>query len=152
VREGIFSVSTVQVELAYFWNDLGMPSSYFKQFTLAQIAFHVQCYLAAKITSLTTRSNQLRVAVEEERSSLYMSTLGHSREIEEALSAHLSRCLDHETPRTAVSLVMFRSAKPARQDVKKAWIGDSEGRDYADNSDSQLVFYVTECEDFVLPL
>ena len=31
VREGIFSVSTVQVELSYFWNDLGMPSSYFKK-------------------------------------------------------------------------------------------------------------------------
>jgi glutamate dehydrogenase len=152
VREGIFSVSTVQVELAYFWNDLGMPSSYFKQFTLAQIAFHVQCYLAAKITSLTTRSNQLRVAVEEERSSLYMSTRGHSREIEDALSAHLARCLDHETPRTAVSLTMFRSANAARQDVKKAWDGDSTGIHHADNSDSQLVFFTTECEDFVLPL
>jgi glutamate dehydrogenase len=152
VREGIFSVSTVQVELAYFWNDLGMPSSYFKQFTLAQIAFQVQCYIAAKITSLTTRSNQLRVAVEEERSSLYMSTLGHSRGIEEALSAHLGRCLDHETPRTAVSLTMFRSSNVARQDVKKAWDCDSAGTGRADNSDSQLVFYATECEDFVLPL
>jgi glutamate dehydrogenase len=151
VRDGIFSVSTVQVELAHFWNDLGMPSSYFKQFTLAQIAFHVQCYLAAKITSLTTRSKQLRVAVEEERSSLYMSTLGHSREIEEALSAHLARCLEHETPRTAVSLTMFRSAKNARQDMKKAWAGDSPQHG-GDNSDSQLVFYATECEDFVLPL
>jgi glutamate dehydrogenase len=151
VREGIFSVSTVQVELAYFWNDLGMPPLYFKQFTLAQIAFHVQCYLAAKMTSLTTRSAQLRVAVEDERSSLYMSTLGHSREIEEALSAHLSRCLAHDTPRTAVSLVMFRSTKPARQDVKKAWSSSGDIH-RADSCDSQLMFYATECEDFVLPL
>jgi glutamate dehydrogenase/leucine dehydrogenase len=36
--------------------------------------------------------------------------------------------------------------------VKKAWDDDSAGSHRTDNSDSQLVFYATECEEFVLPL
>jgi glutamate dehydrogenase len=131
-REGIFSLSTVQIELDYFWRTLGLPQQYFKEFTLAQIAHHVTCFLAAKTTALTTRSDEVRVAVENARSALYMSTLEHSRSSEVALAAHLHRHLTSASaPTTSVYLVSYLSNAPAVR-----------------NGSTPLVLYATEFEDY----
>jgi glutamate dehydrogenase len=78
VRDGIFSLRTVQAEVRHFYSTLGMHSAYFEHFTEQQISRHIQCLLAAKQVSMTRGERSLQFGIEDAESGFFLATLNPS--------------------------------------------------------------------------
>jgi glutamate dehydrogenase len=109
VREGVFSMATVQSELGYFF-DLGLHHSYFERFSLAETAHHIHCLIAAKCSALITNSKRVHFAISGESSATFMTTLEHARETEEQLTAYLE---NQDNGLSLDSMISYCSKKPA---------------------------------------
>jgi len=109
VREGVFSMATVQAELGYFF-DIGLHSSYFERFSLAEIAHHIHCLIAAKCAALITASKRIQFEVCGEASATFMTTLENSWESEVELTKYLEASASSQN---LCSMVSYRSVKPA---------------------------------------
>jgi len=109
IREGVFAMATVQTELEYFFN-MGFHGSYFEHFTLAETAHLIHCLIAAKCAARITNANRIHFNIKGEAAVTYMSTLEHSRDMEN----HIAEFLDSERAMSSLSsMVCFVSAKDA---------------------------------------
>jgi len=78
VREGIFSYQVVQKEVRHFYENLGLHPAYFDRFSVAEIARHVQCVIAAKSAARTRGERQIKFHIEDEKSGFYLATAAPS--------------------------------------------------------------------------
>jgi glutamate dehydrogenase len=110
-REGVFSMSTVQGELEYFF-DIGVHPSYFDHFTLAETAHLIHCLIAAKCSAKITNSKRIHFEINGEHSATWMTTLQDAKETEAQLNEYLA------SPASKGSLsqmVSYLTKKPAVQ-------------------------------------
>lgn len=110
VREGVFSLGTVQSELNYFFN-LGFHKSYFDSFSLGDTSHHIHCLVSAKVGAEITKKASVNFEIMSAQSCTFMTTLGYSRDTEKKLDAWID-----ENAQTQLStFVAFVSKEPAQK-------------------------------------
>jgi len=113
IREGIFSLGTVQAEIDAFFN-LGLHAYYYKHFTLLQISRHIHALVAAKCTAVTTASEHIHFTIEEPNTFFAITTSDHSRSTELAAAESLSNALFNKPPEALnVHMICTTSSQPA---------------------------------------
>jgi len=109
IKEGIFSLATVQSELACFF-DLGLHPSYFDCFSLDETAHLIHCLVAAKCAAQITATNRLHFEICGEAGITYIATSDNSREAE----LHISKYVETTWAASKLSsLVFYVSENPA---------------------------------------
>merc|ERR1719491_732825 len=109
IREGVFAMATVQTELEYFFN-MGFHESYFEHFTLAETAHLIHCLIAAKCAARITNANRIAFNITGQAAVTYMSTLEHSRDMEN----QIQEFFDSEKAKSSLqSMVCYVSKKDA---------------------------------------
>jgi len=119
VKEGVFSFTTVHMEVKHFFTGLALHPIYFHHFTAFQIAKHVQCLIAAKHVALATDDvGKLEFALKHEHSGFFLSAIGvdpqnptHAQKrIEEKVADDLTLQMRSDQ---CVSLIFMASDGPA---------------------------------------
>ncbi|KAF4647726.1 hypothetical protein FOL47_004236, partial [Perkinsus chesapeaki] len=78
MKEGVFAAGSLWQEVQYYFMDLGLHPSYFKHFTSAQIARHIQGLMAAEKVSQATNTDYIHFEIEngdDDDSAFYLTTM-----------------------------------------------------------------------------
>lgn len=113
VRDGIFSYDTVQSEVRYFYNTLGMHPAYFSNFTAAQISRHIQCLLAAKKVAETRGERELQFGIEDQYTGFFLTTMHPSSKRYDTVQQCNDYLLESVRQKLAYSLTFMASEGPA---------------------------------------
>eukprot|EP00004_Rigifila_ramosa_P011933 TRINITY_DN255_c0_g1_i1.p1 TRINITY_DN255_c0_g1~~TRINITY_DN255_c0_g1_i1.p1 ORF type:complete len:1315 (+),score=323.10 TRINITY_DN255_c0_g1_i1:52-3996(+) len=109
--QAVFQHSTISQELDYYYNKLGLQPYYFKRFAPAEVAGHINSYIASKRTDPTAG---IHLNIERDGKAFYLCPSNHKESIavEQAVEAVTARW-EKNGKKEAHSLTHFVSAGTA---------------------------------------